>query len=832
VDKKLTYISLFSSAGVGCYGFKINGFDCIITSELIERRLNVQKCNKKCKYESGYILGDITEENIKNKAFNEISQFKAKENIKEVDVVIATPPCQGMSVANHKKTDTEIKRNSLVVEAIEMVKRINPRFFIFENVQAFMKTNCYDHGVKKKIEQAINENLSQDYEYVHQILNFKNYGANSSRTRALVIGVRKDLVNIITPIELFPDLEEEKSLRQLIYNLPRLKEMGEIHEDDIYHQFKSYSASMRNWINDLCEGESAFDNKELARKPHKLVNGEIVVNVNKNGDKYKRQTWDKVAPCIHTRNDILASQNTVHPEDDRVFSIRELMILMNIPKEFKWVMEDEHELNKLPLEDKKKFLRKNEINIRQSIGEAVPTIILDNVASKIKRVLTENNPDDRTLKKLINNYHLEDIDKLHDYIDLNPENLSFNSLSRLAELSNSLQTETAAYYTDKNTLLTIFNNLPDIPKNKVHILEPSVGTGNFIPFIIKKYEKCEQLTIDVCDINENSIKILKLLLSKMKIPKNVRINFICNDFLKHNFNCRYDLIIGNPPFLKLKDSQLLKEYRNIVGDNVAKNTSALFLNKSLLMSDNIAMILPKYFLHNEDFKICREKSNNYAIKTIIDFGEKGFKGVLIETICLIISTVDKRGKTTCISITHNLKNILKQSILSDERFPNWMLYRNDFFDNVCKRMKFGIFRCFRDRQITKNMLKKSAKIWVIKSRNVQTDGSGIEHIAGYDSFIDEKNIDDLNVSKYLDRDDVYLCPNMTYYPRVVRKPKGTLVNGSVAILELNDDEKVTDEDLKYFSTDEFWKFYAIARNLSTRSLNIDNTSIYYFGKRV
>ncbi|HQP89866.1 MAG TPA: Eco57I restriction-modification methylase domain-containing protein, partial [Bacteroidales bacterium] len=316
------------------------------------------------------------------------------------------------------------------------------------------------------------------------------------------------------------------------------------------------------------------------------------------------------------------------------------------------------------------------------------------------------------------------------------------------------------------------------------------------------------------------------------IPKNVRINFICNDFLKHNFNCRYDLIIGNPPFLKLKDSQLLKEYRNIVGDNVAKNTSALFLNKSLLMSDNIAMILPKYFLHNEDFKICREKSNNYAIKTIIDFGEKGFKGVLIETICLIISTVDKRGKTTCISITHNLKNILKQSILSDERFPNWMLYRNDFFDNVCKRMKFGIFRCFRDRQITKNMLKKSAKIWVIKSRNVQTDGSGIEHIAGYDSFIDEKNIDDLNVSKYLDRDDVYLCPNMTYYPRVVRKPKGTLVNGSVAILELNDDEKVTDEDLKYFSTDEFWKFYAIARNLSTRSLNIDNTSIYYFGKRV
>ena len=31
-----TYISLFSSAGVGCYGFKENGFECIATSELMD----------------------------------------------------------------------------------------------------------------------------------------------------------------------------------------------------------------------------------------------------------------------------------------------------------------------------------------------------------------------------------------------------------------------------------------------------------------------------------------------------------------------------------------------------------------------------------------------------------------------------------------------------------------------------------------------------------------------------------------------------------------------------------------------------------------------------
>ena len=54
-DKTLTYISLFSCAGVGCFGFKKAGFECIATNELIERRINVQKFNDKCKFDSGLL---------------------------------------------------------------------------------------------------------------------------------------------------------------------------------------------------------------------------------------------------------------------------------------------------------------------------------------------------------------------------------------------------------------------------------------------------------------------------------------------------------------------------------------------------------------------------------------------------------------------------------------------------------------------------------------------------------------------------------------------------------------------------------------------------------
>ena len=105
--KKLTYISLFSSAGVGCYGFSQERFDCIATVEIINRRLDVQRHNNKCLYSSGYIADDITKKNTKEKIFSEIDLWKLKQGLKEVDVVLATPPCQGMSVANHKKINLQ-----------------------------------------------------------------------------------------------------------------------------------------------------------------------------------------------------------------------------------------------------------------------------------------------------------------------------------------------------------------------------------------------------------------------------------------------------------------------------------------------------------------------------------------------------------------------------------------------------------------------------------------------------------------------------------------------------------------------------------------------------
>lgn len=827
----LTYISLFSSAGVGCYGFKLHGFECIATNEIVERRINVQRYNDKCKYETGYICGDIAEESVKQHLLDEVERWRKNEKINNVTVVVATPPCQGMSVANHKKADNEIVRNSLVIESIKIIEEIRPLFFIFENVPAFMKTICTDtDGTEKLISEAINAHLGDKYATYSQVINFKNYGACSSRSRTVVIGVRKDLSDYISPFELFPDYQDEKTLREVIGNLPALREFGEISKSDIYHAFRVYPEHMRTWIADLKEGESAFDQSDIRKVPHKVVDGEIVVNIRKNGDKYRRQYWNKVGPCIHTRNDQLASQNTIHPSDDRVFSIRELMMMMTIPNSFRWTNIPEQTLNSLSVEKKRAFLKKEEIKIRQCLGEAVPTAIFDSIAEKIAFFFSRQHLSDAEVKKLIDTTDLGSLDSVMSYISANFDTVGISSISKVVEYANAKREHNAAFFTDKSILNEIMKYLPDIDKDVIRILEPSVGTGNFIPFIIKKYAAAKSIIIDVVDIDSDVISVLKYIISKLAIPANVTINFINDDFLLHKFNRHYDLVIGNPPFNKLSSSNsTLKQYRAQAMNTDTTNTFSFFLEKAIKISNYVSLIVPKFLLNTPEFKKTRDILECKHIDSIIDFGENGFKGVLVETVCVNVNTLESAAKTTIRSITEQVTLIQKQSYITDHAFPYWLIYRNEFFDKIAKRLTFDVFTAFRDRQITNKLLSGQGDIRVVKSRNINDSGTQIENIKGYDSYISTDNARKLSVYAYYESDNVYLTPNMTYKPRLIKKPPHVLVNGSVAILTLKDGFSINEAQRGYFSTDEYRAFYKIARNYQTRSLNVDSNSVFFFG---
>lgn len=797
---KRTYISLFSSAGIGCYGLKKENFECIVTAELLEPRLNIQKYNHKCKYDTGYIQGDITSNSIQQKIIDEIKYWEENEGILDVDVVIATPPCQGMSTANYKK-NSEKKRNSLVVEAIKLVEKIKPKVFIFENVRAFMKTICTDiDGVDKEIKNVIYNTLSKYYNIDYRVINFSDYGVPSSRPRTLVIGTRKEM-DYMSPLNLFPFPKDKKTFYNVTKDLKKIDEPYIYDENDVYHFFRNYPEYMREWIKDLKEGESAFNNEEN-KKPYKIVNGKKeILKSGHLGNKFRRIFWNKQAPCIATRSDQLAATDTIHPEYDRVLSIRELMRVMSIPDDFKWVNE---KLNKEEIVEKRiEFLKKNELNIRRCIGEAVPTLIIQEIAKNLNDMLDFN----------------ESINKKINY-NKNKKNIYIQGIISEEEHDEISAKQNGIFYTPQ---AVIFDNLNEIKykQKKVRILEPSVGGGNFILPIISKFYNCEKIIIDVVDIDGHVLKNTMECLKKYNFPKDkIEINYIFGDFLKHDLKYYYDFVIGNPPYFKLKASQK-KEYKKYL-DFDCDDIFGLFLEKIYNNSENIIMILPKNFLMNPEFNSLREKYENYNIVTLYDYGVHAFKKVFIEIIGYFFTKKDI-SSTKVINVMEGVEYIHPQKYIFHDKV--WLIYRNDFFDNYIKKLELDCFDFYRDRQITNKYLKTEGKIRVLRSKNIQNDGTIID-IENYDKYIDD--ISNFSITKFINKDNL-IMPNFTYNTRVSKLPKNTIVNGSIAILIPKKEININKINLSTFSSKEFREYYSIVKNKSKFTINIDKNSIYYIG---
>jgi hypothetical protein len=83
---------------------------------------------------------------------------------------------------------------------------------------------------------------------------------------------------------------------------------------------------------------------------------------------------------------------------------------------------------------------------------------------------------------------------------------------------------------------------------------------------------------------------------------------------------------------------------------------------------------------------------------------------------------------------------------------------------------------------------------------------------------------------YINNPYTVLIPNLTYLPRATFLPLNCIADGSLALLTLKNSEiKLTVDDLAFYSTKKFQQFYRVARNFGTRSLNIDNNSVFFFG---
>lgn len=129
----------------------------------------------------------------------------------KVDLIAGGPPCQGFSLAGMR--NSKDPRNKLSEEYIKMVEIIQPKYLLLENVRGFSTAFKNAGGNAKKIphSEIVKARIKKmGYEVFDSFINSQKFGVPQSRTRFILIGIRKELVNVmIDPFKWLEDLRPQ-----------------------------------------------------------------------------------------------------------------------------------------------------------------------------------------------------------------------------------------------------------------------------------------------------------------------------------------------------------------------------------------------------------------------------------------------------------------------------------------------------------------------------------------------------------------------------------------------------------------------------------------------
>lgn len=127
----------------------------------------------------------------------------------KVDLFAGGSPCQSFSLIG-KQRGLEDTRGTLFYEFARLVKEIQPKVFIYENVKAVLSN---DDGNTWETMKEIFDDL--EYDWHCKILNSKDYGVPQNRQRLFVVGFRKDL-NLKEEFEFPEPVELKRKMQDLL----------------------------------------------------------------------------------------------------------------------------------------------------------------------------------------------------------------------------------------------------------------------------------------------------------------------------------------------------------------------------------------------------------------------------------------------------------------------------------------------------------------------------------------------------------------------------------------------------------------------------------------
>jgi DNA (cytosine-5)-methyltransferase 1 len=118
----------------------------------------------------------------------------------EIDLIVGGPPCQGYSGIGHRRSygveKKELPSNRLFEPMAKLIKTVQPKIFLFENVKGILSGRWTKNGEKGEIWEDVRgcfRNL-EGYTTNWKLIQAKDYGVPQNRPRVLLVGIRNDIV--------------------------------------------------------------------------------------------------------------------------------------------------------------------------------------------------------------------------------------------------------------------------------------------------------------------------------------------------------------------------------------------------------------------------------------------------------------------------------------------------------------------------------------------------------------------------------------------------------------------------------------------------------------
>jgi DNA (cytosine-5)-methyltransferase 1 len=397
--EEFTAVSVFSGAGLSDIGYALAGFRFIVQVELDPRRAEVGSANFPG---SRWLVGDVRQLQA-----DIVTAYRAATNDK-LDLLVATPPCQGMSSSNPsrgRRHTAEAERledkNQLLLEVVPLAKELQPRLIVAENVRPLLTLQVTYEGRHASVLDHLRACLP-NYEFFAGVINVADYGVPEDRRRALMVGVHRDELWLKDVVDQgFVPWPAPTHAEQTMDGLQPWVSLGEWLRFMNYEPLDSSSPEAAKGTPPLHfvphyagdryllvshippnSGKSAYENDtcpvcgthpvrpgvvkcpygHLMRNRPYVRQGRSVRLIKGFDSSYRRMDPKRPSYTITTNSSHIGSDFKIHPWENRVLSILECADLQSVPRFFDWSATLERKSGGKPVP----YL------VRNLVGEAFP----------------------------------------------------------------------------------------------------------------------------------------------------------------------------------------------------------------------------------------------------------------------------------------------------------------------------------------------------------------------------------------------------------------------------------------------------------------------------